>query len=87
MLDGSRTMSVLEAAAVPDRPSYCGVRTERYMFVQYATGERELYDYRTDPFELHNRAGRSRYAATEQALREDAKRLCSPTPPGFSWTL
>ena len=35
-------------------PEYHGVRTQRYLYVEYATGERELYDLRTDPYELHN---------------------------------
>ncbi len=35
-------------------PSYSGIRTERYVFIEYADGERELYDLRTDPDELDN---------------------------------
>jgi arylsulfatase A-like enzyme len=38
-------------------PNYDGVRTGRYMYVEYATGERELYDLRHDPDEIHNLAG------------------------------
>ena len=38
-------------------PDYDGVRTKRWVFVEYATGERELYDLRHDPDELHNLAG------------------------------
>jgi len=38
-------------------PDYDGVRTSRWVYVQYATGERELYDLRHDPDELHNLAG------------------------------
>ena len=38
-------------------PDYDGVRTSRYTYVQYATGERELYDLRHDPDEVHNLAG------------------------------
>lgn len=33
---------------------YEGVRTERYVYVEYSTGERELYDLANDPDELHN---------------------------------
>ncbi|HEY3669320.1 MAG TPA: sulfatase-like hydrolase/transferase [Acidimicrobiia bacterium] len=40
-----------------DIPDYDGVRTSRYEYVQYATGERELYDLRHDPDEIHNLAG------------------------------
>src|SRR5215208_2352667 len=37
------------AATIPD---YKAVRTGRYLFVRYATGEKELYDLSTDPYEL-----------------------------------
>lgn len=33
-----------------------GLKTERYSYVQYSTGERELYDLVNDPYELHNLA-------------------------------
>jgi arylsulfatase A-like enzyme len=35
-------------------PPYRAVRTQRYLYVEYAAGERELYDLRKDPYELHN---------------------------------
>jgi arylsulfatase A-like enzyme len=35
-------------------PSWRGVRTRRYTYVEYATGERELYDDATDPYQLEN---------------------------------
>ena len=35
-------------------PSWRGVRTRRYTYVEYATGEKELYDNRTDPYQLQN---------------------------------
>ncbi len=38
-------------------PDYDGVRTSRYAYVQYGTGERELYDLRHDPDEVRNLAG------------------------------
>lgn len=31
-----------------------GLKTERYAYVEYSTGERELYDLVNDPYELHN---------------------------------
>ena len=37
--------------------SYEAMRTPRFLYVEYIDGERELYDLRTDPFELHNIAG------------------------------
>ncbi len=35
-------------------PEYAALRTDRYTYVEYVTGERQLYDLRTDPDELHN---------------------------------
>jgi arylsulfatase A-like enzyme len=37
-------------------PSYEAIRTRRILYVEYVTGEREYYDLRRDPFELHNLA-------------------------------
>jgi len=36
--------------------TYEAMRTHRFLYVEYADGEREFYDLRTDPFELHNLA-------------------------------
>jgi N-acetylglucosamine-6-sulfatase len=33
-----------------------GLRMSRYAYVEYSTGERELYDLANDPYELHNLA-------------------------------
>jgi N-acetylglucosamine-6-sulfatase len=38
-------------------PSYKAVRTARYTYVEYVTGEHELYDRLRDPRELDNRYG------------------------------
>jgi N-acetylglucosamine-6-sulfatase len=35
-------------------PPYRAVRTQRYLYVEYKAGERELYDLRKDPYELHS---------------------------------
>jgi N-acetylglucosamine-6-sulfatase len=37
-------------------PTYEAMRTAWFLYVEYADGEREFYDLRTDPFELHNLA-------------------------------
>jgi N-acetylglucosamine-6-sulfatase len=39
------------------RPGLEAVRTEEYLYVEYGTGERELYDLRKDPYQLDNRYG------------------------------
>ena len=64
-------------------PTYCGIRTYRFAFVRYATGEEELYDLRDDPNELVNVVrARPRKAAQLRAL---TRTRCRPVPPGFSW--
>jgi N-acetylglucosamine-6-sulfatase len=35
-------------------PDYSALRTQRYLYVEYVTGERELYDIEADPFQLNN---------------------------------
>ncbi len=67
-------------------PAYCGVRTESEAYMQYSTGEEELYDLTTDPFELQNEAGNPAYAGDVAALRDRDHQLCQPVPPGFVWT-
>lgn len=68
------------------RPGYCGWRTERWLFVEYSRGRgRELYDYASDPFELHNLAHRPAYRETVAKLRARAMAACQPTSPGFRW--
>jgi arylsulfatase A-like enzyme len=37
--------------------TYEAMRTPRFLYVEYADGEREFYDLRRDPFELHNLVG------------------------------
>jgi N-acetylglucosamine-6-sulfatase len=48
-------------------PPYWGIETERYVYVEYATGEAELYDLSTDPYEMTNLAG----VAWQRLLRQD----------------
>jgi len=43
-----------EYAYVRAIPDYSAIRTARYNYVEYATGERELYDLSADPTELTN---------------------------------
>jgi N-acetylglucosamine-6-sulfatase len=62
-------------------PTYCAVRTERYLFVSYDTGERELYDLQADPFELQNLSGEE--LGIEGKLDTTLRSLCDPPPPGF----
>lgn len=78
-----RDSVVLEHLGGSPVPSYCGVRTQSFMFAHYATGEEELYDLAQDPSQLVNVASTRPKKATE--LRALTEALCQPVPPGFSW--
>jgi N-acetylglucosamine-6-sulfatase len=56
----------------PEDPplNYQGVRTDRYLYAQYGTGEQELYDLRNDPFELQNAVTNPAYAPAKAALQQ-----------------
>jgi N-acetylglucosamine-6-sulfatase len=55
----------------PEDPplNYRGVRTDRYLYADYGTGEQELYDLRTDPFELQNAVTDPTYARVKSSLQ------------------
>lgn len=67
-------------------PTYCGVRTDRYVYVVYRTGEAELYDLTADPYQLTNLAAVRAMAAEEHRLRSRLLQLCDPPPPGLTLT-
>jgi len=60
------------------RPWMKALRTSNYLYVEYKTGEHELYDLRKDPYELHNE-----YTTAPKDLKQrleaqlDALRQCS----------
>ena len=74
ILDGTgqwREVGLIEAPEPPSHvrpelrvPSYRGLRSEDYTYVEYATGEREYYDLQTDPHQLTNA-----YASLDQARK------------------
>ena len=51
-------------------PGYIGFRTTHWKYVEYDTGERELYDLLADPFELENIASQAENAQTIEELLE-----------------
>jgi arylsulfatase A-like enzyme len=69
--------------ATSEVPTYCGIRTPRFLFVRYGTGEEELYDLRSDPYQMVS-VVRSRPKKASE-LRALTKNRCVPVPPGFSW--
>ena len=49
-------------------PEFHAVRTEEWKYVEYETGERELYDLVNDSYELNNLAGKWSYREIEAQL-------------------
>lgn len=74
----------------PSGPNYAALRTPDALYVEHSTGERELYDYRFDPYELDNlladwdghapspdaEARAAQHSARLAALRECAGATC-----------
>jgi arylsulfatase A-like enzyme len=48
--------------------TFAAVRTSRYVYVENATGELELYDLEADPYQLQNQITNPAYDAVEAAL-------------------
>jgi arylsulfatase A-like enzyme len=75
-------------------PTHIGLRTASYTYVEYGTGERELYDLRRDPYEvdsLHARADPQLLARLSDLLHalascagDGCRELEARTPPPLS---
>jgi N-acetylglucosamine-6-sulfatase len=76
---GRRSSLLAEGMGLATRPSYCGIRTRRRLYVGYANGEEELYTLRRDPWELRNRAGRG--SSDLRRLRRMADAACGGLVP------
>jgi arylsulfatase A-like enzyme len=59
-----------------DLPDYDALRTSRFLYVEYGTGERELYDLHHDPDEVQNLAGSRPGLERQLARRIAALRDC-----------
>jgi N-acetylglucosamine-6-sulfatase len=55
--------------------SYRAVRTNRWLYVEYRAGGRELYDLYRDPNELHSHAYDPRYTSVRRTLHRVLERL------------
>lgn len=62
-------------------PTFCGIHTHRYVYVNYDTGEDELYDLRTDPYENHNLIADPDMGRVLASLKTRLAALCDPLPP------
>ena len=81
LLDGtgpSRKVVLSESADSPidAKPAWKLARTRHYTYVEYETGERELYDLREDPHQLVNLAGKRPEVEAELAERLAALKKC-----------
>jgi arylsulfatase A-like enzyme len=79
----------LEEGESPDLRYQIGIRTRQYLYVDVATGERELYDVSADPQQYHNLAGRPEHVVVEGQLADILARMrtcraaeCSTPLPG-----
>ncbi len=78
---------------VRDRSTYYGfpysaIRTGRWLYAEYETGDRELYDLHADPEQLESRAARSRLRRHGRVPRQGARPargLCRPRLPRGGW--
>jgi arylsulfatase A-like enzyme len=61
-------------------PDYRAVRTTRYLYVRYENGWRELYDLKTDPFEIENLAEDPGRARRMRSLGARLERLDAAAP-------
>jgi N-acetylglucosamine-6-sulfatase len=58
-----------------EEPSFKAIRTGRYMYAEYSSGEKELYDLQKDPFELQSRHNDPVYALVKAQLATDLHKL------------
>jgi N-acetylglucosamine-6-sulfatase len=56
-------------------PEFYGVRTTEWNYVEYATGETELFDLKNDPYELNNVTNSTEYATIKAELKEKLDEL------------
>ena len=64
-------------------PPFYGIETDRFVYVHYATEERELYDLRSDPYEMTNLANRTEFTNVVRDLESRLTELTKPPPtPG-----
>jgi arylsulfatase A-like enzyme len=71
--DGSNDRALLLESLVRDRSTYYGypyaaIRSGHFLYVDYATGDEELYNLNRDPDELESLAGDPAYADKKRAL-------------------
>jgi arylsulfatase A-like enzyme len=61
-----------------DIPTYSGVVTAQYKYIEYITGEKELYDLSADPYEITNHAGEPAWSSIQNQLAAQLAGLLAP---------
>jgi N-acetylglucosamine-6-sulfatase len=72
-----RTLLIEGVGTGRSKPSYQAVRDPRWLYVEHATGDRELYDLRTDPFQIRSRHAAPALASVRNSLAGRLARLRS----------
>jgi N-acetylglucosamine-6-sulfatase len=89
--EDTRRASPLDEAPLKNagRPGLKALRTEEYLYVEYETGESELYDLKKDPYELNNVYEDTdldhlwRFEGWLDALRDCAEEECRTAEDGY----
>ena len=69
-----------------EMPPYCGLQTERWLYVRYSTGFEELYDLRRDSALMRNLVTDRGRSSELAQMRRSTREKCSPAPPDFRWS-
>ncbi len=72
---------VVQPLPCTNLPTFNGIVTQDYKYLEHATGERELYDLAADQWELWNRAGDPAFEETEATLASELAQLTAPPAP------
>ena len=60
------------------------VRSRRWRYIRYSTGDEELYDHNSDPHEWHNVASLPKRASVIKELSQHLPEVNVKTAPGSS---
>lgn len=77
--DRKAALTVVYAGeAYKDDPTmhHYAIRTQRYRYILYNTGQEELYDHKSDPYEWDNLAGRKKRRLKQ--MRRELRRMVAP---------
>jgi N-acetylglucosamine-6-sulfatase len=67
-----------ERSMVSRVPAYVGFRTNEWKYIEYVTGEQELYNLLTDPYEMNNLAGLAEYDSVIQEMQQRIDEIRNP---------